>query len=59
MEVRKGYKETEVGIAPNDWSVKNIGSLAKVVGGGTPRTFNGEFWNGDINWLTPTEIAGT
>ena len=38
MEVRKGYKETEVGIAPNDWSVKNIGSLAKVVGGGTPRT---------------------
>ena len=57
MEVRKGYKETEVGIAPNDWSVKNIGSLAKVVGGGTPRTFNGEFWNGDINWFTPTEIG--
>ncbi|MDQ6985208.1 MAG: restriction endonuclease subunit S [Candidatus Dojkabacteria bacterium] len=26
------------------------------VGGGTPDTKNNSYWNGDINWFTPTEI---
>ncbi|UAM99986.1 restriction endonuclease subunit S [Polaribacter litorisediminis] len=30
--------------------------MAKVVGGGTPSTTNAEYWNGEINWFTPTEI---
>jgi type I restriction enzyme S subunit len=39
-----------------DWEEKKIKSIAKVVGGGTPSTTDEDFWNGDINWFTPTEI---
>lgn len=28
-----------------------------MVGGGTPSTSNSLFWNGDINWFTPTEVG--
>jgi type I restriction enzyme S subunit len=51
------YKQTEIGTIPNDWIVKSLGEVADVVGGGTPSTSNPEFWNGDINWFTPTEIG--
>ena len=39
-----------------NWEIKYIKDIAKVVGGGTPSTTNVEYWNGDINWFTPTEI---
>jgi type I restriction enzyme S subunit len=39
-----------------NWEIKYIKNIAKVVGGGTPSTTNKEYWNGDINWFTPTEI---
>ena len=40
-----------------DWEEIDISSLAHIVGGGTPSTSNFEFWNGNINWFTPTEIG--
>lgn len=40
----------------SSWENKYIKSIAKVVGGGTPSTTNDEYWNGKINWFTPTEI---
>jgi type I restriction enzyme S subunit len=39
-----------------NWEIKYIKNIAKVVGGGTPSTTNTEYWNGEINWFTPTEI---
>lgn len=30
MELKKGYKQTEVGIIPTDWEVKSIGELLKI-----------------------------
>ena len=39
------------------WNVKKIKDVANVVGGGTPKTDNEIFWDGDINWFTPTEIG--
>jgi len=39
------------------WEVKKSGEVADIVGGGTPSTFNSSFWNGDINWFTPSEIG--
>lgn len=55
--VAEKYKQTEIGLIPNDWQVKRLGDLANIVGGGTPSTFNSQFWNGDINWFTPSEIG--
>ncbi|HAT63201.1 MAG TPA: restriction endonuclease subunit S [Flavobacteriaceae bacterium] len=40
----------------SSWEKKYIKSIANVVGGGTPSTTNDEYWNGEINWFTPTEI---
>lgn len=34
-----------------------IGSVAKVVSGGTPSTSNSAFWAGDIVWVTPKDLG--
>jgi type I restriction enzyme S subunit len=39
------------------WEVKKLGQIAAVIGGGTPSTYNPNYWNGVINWFTPTEIG--
>lgn len=39
------------------WMVKKLGEIADVIGGGTPSTFITHYWNGTINWFTPTEIG--
>jgi type I restriction enzyme S subunit len=51
------YRVSEVGMIPYEWDVKELGDIAYVIGGGTPSTFNVDYWNGDINWFTPTEIG--
>ena len=40
-----------------EWSVKTIKDLAMVIGGGTPDTSIKSFWDGDIQWFTPSEIG--
>lgn len=54
-----GYKKTPVGICPVEWKTYKISDIAQVVGGGTPDTKNTDYFNGDINWFTPTEIGLT
>jgi type I restriction enzyme S subunit len=39
-----------------DWHKKRLGDLAVVSAGGTPSRSNHSFWNGDIPWVTTTEI---
>ena len=41
----------------DDWVETSLGEIAQVIGGGTPSTTIGEYWDGDIVWLTPTEIT--
>ncbi len=31
--------------------------VAEIVGGGTPKTHIDEYWNGDIIWLSPTDLG--
>jgi len=40
-----------------EWEVKKLGEIATIVGGGTPSTYVPNYWNGTINWFTPTEIG--
>lgn len=39
-----------------DWKVSELGNIAEIRGGGTPSTSNSDYWDGNIQWLTPTEI---
>ena len=40
-----------------EWEECKLGDVAMVVGGGTPDTNNHKYWNGDIQWFTPSEIG--
>ena len=38
------------------WEEKKLGDIGEFIGGGTPSTVIPEYWGGDIQWFTPTEI---
>ena len=46
------FKEFE-----GEWEETKIGDIAIVVGGGTPDTNTSQYWNGKIQWFTPSEIG--
>ena len=41
----------------DSWTETTLGAVAEIVGGGTPATSNPAYWDGDIVWLTPTEVV--
>ena len=59
MELKPGYKQTEVGVIPEDWDVKRLGEIGKVVRGGSPRPAGDpKFFDGDfIPWLTVAALT--
>lgn len=59
MEVKKGYKQTEVGVIPVDWDVKKLGEFSTPVRGGSPRPAgSSKFFNGKyIPWLTVAALT--
>ncbi len=40
MEVKEGYKQTEVGVIPEDWVVKKLGEIAEINMGQSPSSSN-------------------
>ena len=40
-----------------EWEKTKFGDIAIVVGGGTPDTKTSQYWNGRIQWFTPSEIG--
>ena len=40
-----------------EWVTKSINDLAVVIGGGTPDTTVKSYWDGEIQWFTPSEIG--
>jgi type I restriction enzyme S subunit len=39
-----------------EWEVKRLGELASVTAGGTPSRTNDRYWNGNIPWVTTSEV---
>jgi len=39
-----------------DWEEKRLGKLGKFTGGGTPDTNNVSYWDGDIPWISSSDI---
>ena len=52
MELKPGYKQTEVGVFPEDWPVVLLDSVAKRGSGHTPDKAHPEYWNGNIKWVS-------
>jgi type I restriction enzyme S subunit len=42
---------------PDGWRWVRLGDVCDVVGGSTPDTGNQAYWNGDITWVTPTDLG--
>jgi type I restriction enzyme S subunit len=57
MEIKEGYNIPKGCNNPRGWNPYNLGEIANVVGGGTPSSVINEYWQGEINWFTPTEIS--
>ena len=56
--MREGYKDTPIGMIPEDWDVASLCDTGDIISGGTPDTSNPDYWNGQIAWCTPTDITG-
>ncbi|MDY0104719.1 MAG: restriction endonuclease subunit S [Lentimicrobium sp.] len=49
-EIRfKGFSE--------EWEILKLNEVSEIIGGGTPSTIVSEYWDGDIDWYSPTEIG--
>ena len=42
-----------------EWEQTSLEDVCDIVGGGTPSTKNIDYWNGNIQWFTPSEIGKT
>ena len=42
---------------PKGWILTELENTCELIGGGTPSRKNLEYFDGDILWLTPTEIS--
>lgn len=57
MELRKGYKQSELGIIPQDWNIKEFADVMDGFSSGqTPYRAITEFYKGDIPWITSGEL---
>jgi type I restriction enzyme S subunit len=52
-------KESELGKIPKGWEVVNFTDLSGVLSGGTPKTTEPQYWNGDIPFFGPTDAPST
>lgn len=42
----------------SEWKLVKLSDIGEIVGGATPPTSHDEYYNGDIPWLTPKDLAG-
>ena len=56
MDVRPGYKRTEVGVIPDSWSLHPLGELGKWLSGGTPSMSIDSYWSGEFPWVSSKDM---
>lgn len=56
-KIRPGYRQTDVGVIPEDWDVVPIGGLGEVRTGGTPPTNRRELYGGGYLFVSPADIG--
>lgn len=44
---------------PEGWKIKKIENTFDILGGGTPSTNNFSYWEGKINWYSPSDLTST
>jgi len=54
--VQPGYKKTEIGTIPEDWSCRALGEFCVTYSGGTPTTSIRDYYGGNIPWITSSDL---
>lgn len=56
MEVKTGFRQTEVEFAPAKWTYRPLQTTGRWFSGTTPRMANAAYWSGDIPWVSPKDM---
>jgi type I restriction enzyme, S subunit len=61
MNVKPGYKQTEMGVIPVDWKVSPLGTLSQTSSGTTPARalYDRYYKNGAIAWVKTLDLRNT
>lgn len=51
-KIPAGYKQTEVGVIPEEWELVPLDRVSKRGSGHTPDKKHPEYWNGEIRWVS-------
>lgn len=57
---RAGYKQTDIGVIPEDWDAPYMGNLAQIQRGASPRPINNPMWfdnKSSIGWLRISDVS--
>lgn len=57
MKQETKFKQTEIGKIPEDWEVKSVNEVSDIFLGGTPKTTEKEYWDGDIKWASAKDVS--
>lgn len=57
--VEEGMEEPAIRLKEfsGSWKRHKLSDIADIIGGGTPNTDVPEYWDGDIDWYSPTDIG--
>ena len=57
--MKPGYKQTEVGVIPEEWEVKSLGELATIATGHTPSTSNPRNYGDEFPFVGPVDLGNS
>ena len=55
--LREIFPRSPAARLPRGWRSVTLGEVCNIVNGSTPRSGVEEYWNGDICWITPTDLS--
>ncbi len=51
------FEDSPLGKIPKGWEVGSLLEQAELISGGTPKTSNPEYWNGNIQWASAKDVS--
>lgn len=52
------FKQKNISDIPQEWTPYKLSEITEIIGGGTPKTTVGEYWDGEIPWLSVVDFGG-
>lgn len=57
MKQETKFKDTEIGLIPEDWEIRSVSEVSEISLGGTPKTSIAKYWNGDVKWASAKDVS--